>query len=94
MDLSRGNAAEIRKWFFVAILFGERISGKIAANTYEKFAQAGLVSPGRIPSAGWHELVKVLGRGGYRRYDFKMIARCLKETHVRSGGPMRLFGVQ
>jgi hypothetical protein len=77
IDLSRADTAEVQKWFLAAILFGARISGKIAARTYAEFYRAGLASPERILSAGWHELVRILDRGGYTRYDFKTADKLL-----------------
>lgn len=77
IDLSTGDAMEVQKWFLAAILFGARISGKIAARTYGEFERAGIVQPEAILSAGWHELVRVLGRGGYARYDFKTADKLL-----------------
>ena len=77
-----GKASEIRKWFLAALLYGARTSEKIAANTYAEFDQAGLVSPETILSAGWHELVNVLGRGGYKRDDFKRADKLLRVSHT------------
>jgi hypothetical protein len=82
IDLSGGEASEIQKWFLAAILYGARISGKIAANTYAEFNQAGLVSPETILCAGWQELVRVLGRGGYKRYDCKTADKLLRISHT------------
>ncbi len=58
------------KWFLAAILFGARISEKIASNTYKQFEQYGLGSPEKIVAAGWDELVRILDEWGYVRYDF------------------------
>jgi hypothetical protein len=82
IDLSQGDAAEIQKWFLAAILFGARISGKIAAKTYAEFDQAGIASPEKILSAGWHELVTLLDRGGYARYDFKTAHKLLDVSNT------------
>jgi endonuclease III len=57
------------KWFLASILFGARISEKIASNTYREFEKAGVDSPEKILTAGWDELVRVLDEGGYLRYD-------------------------
>ena len=66
------------KWFLAAILFGARISEKIAANTYKQFEQNDLDSPEKIVSAGWDELVRVLDEGGYVRYDFSTATKLLE----------------
>ncbi len=58
------------RWFLASILFGARISEKIATKTYTAFQRAGLDSPEKILAAGWDELVRVLDAGGYVRYDF------------------------
>jgi len=56
IDLTSGNSGEIFKWFLASILFGARISEKIAANTYREFARKGVVTPKAfsIPAGmGW-----------------------------------------
>lgn len=78
INLSGSDCAEIYKWFLAAVLFGARISGKTAVKTYQEFARADLVSPGKILNAGWKQLVRVLGRGGYARYDFKTADKLLE----------------
>lgn len=65
------------KWFLASILFGARISEKIAANTYQQFGAHGLDSPEAILAAGWDELVRVLDAGGYVRYDFSTATKLL-----------------
>ena len=78
IDLSRSDSSEIYKWFLAAILFGARISGKTAAKTYAEFARARVVSSEQILQVGWNGLVKILGRGGYARYDFKTADKLLE----------------
>jgi len=65
------------KWFLASILFGARISEKIAANTYKSFERYGLESPEKIIAAGWDELVRILDEGGYVRYDFSTATKLL-----------------
>jgi hypothetical protein len=65
-----------------AVLFGARISGKIAAKTYAEFARAGVVSFEKILNAGWNDLVRILGRGGYARYDFKTADKLLEVSNT------------
>jgi len=65
------------KWFLASILFGARISEKIAANTYKTFERSGIDSLGNIITAGWDELVKMLDEGGYVRYDFSTATKLL-----------------
>jgi len=82
IDLCRADSAEIQKWFLAALLFGARISGKIAAKTYTEFQSAGMISPEKISNAGWNELVRLLGRGGYKRYDFKTADKLLEVSNI------------
>ncbi len=65
------------KWFFASILFGARISEKIAANTHKTFERYGIDSPENIITTGWDELIKILDEGGYVRYDFSTATKLL-----------------
>jgi hypothetical protein len=78
INLSWNDRTEVHKWFLAAILFGARISGKTAAKTYAEFARAGVLSFEQLRQAGWDELVRILGRGGYTRYDFKTADKLLE----------------
>ncbi len=85
LDLSK--PADRFKWFLASILFAKRISAEIAKKTYLHFEQEDLVSPDAILAAGWDRLVKVLGAGGYARYDSSTanallgISKTLKEKY-------------
>jgi endonuclease III len=82
------------KWFLASILFGARISERIASNTYREFDDAGIDSPDRILSAGWDELVRLLDAGGYVRYDFSTATKLLaimKELKDRYGDLEELY---
>ncbi|MGB2843154.1 MAG: hypothetical protein WBC40_11890 [Halobacteriota archaeon] len=76
------------KWFLASILFGARISEKIASNSYKSFERYGIDSMEKIIAAGWDELVRILDEGGYVRYDFSTatklldIMKMLKEKYV------------
>jgi endonuclease III len=65
------------KWFLASILYGARISEKIASNTYKALEKAGLDSSEKIIRAGWDELVRILDSGGYVRYDFSTATKLL-----------------
>ncbi len=65
------------KWFLASILFGARISEKIASNTYKTFERYGIDSMEKIIAAGWDELVRILDEGGYVRYDFSTATKLL-----------------
>ncbi|MFZ5450686.1 MAG: hypothetical protein ACOZF2_02255 [Thermodesulfobacteriota bacterium] len=76
LDLKAG-PAERQKWFLAAILYGARISGKLAARTYQVFAARGIYTPEAILEQGWDNLVVLLDTGGYARYDFKTATKLL-----------------
>ena len=65
------------KWFLASILFGARISERIASKTYKAFEKAGINSPEKIILAGWDKLVEILDSGGYVRYDFSTATKLL-----------------
>ncbi len=77
LDVQAGPEAR-QKWFLAAILYGARISGKLAARTYQVFASRGIYSPAAILEQGWDNLVALLDAGGYARYDFKTATKLLK----------------
>ena len=66
------------RWFLASILFGARISERIAANTYRQFEVSGVDTPDRIIEAGWDRLVGILDSGGYVRYDFSTASKLLE----------------
>jgi endonuclease III len=65
------------QWFLASILFGARISEKIALRTYKIFLEEEIDSPEKILSAGWDRLVGVLDAGGYVRYDFSTATKLI-----------------
>ncbi|MCL4476560.1 MAG: hypothetical protein M1508_10095 [Nitrospirae bacterium] len=77
INLSSRNPREIFKWFFASVLFGTRISEVIVIKTYKEFEKEGILSPAGILNAGWDDLVEILDRGGYVRYDFKTATKFL-----------------
>jgi len=82
IDLETRKSFEIFKWFFASILFGARITEKIAANTYREFEKENLLTPDNILKRGWDGLVEVLDGGGYVRYDFKTATKLLEVMGV------------
>lgn len=76
--LASGESPEIFKWLLAAILFGARISGRIAVQTYNEFSRENLLTPNDLLRRGWNGLVEVLDRGGYVRYDFKTATKLLE----------------
>jgi endonuclease III len=69
---------EIFKWFLASILFGRRISEKIAIKTYNEFVKHYVTTPDKILETGWEGLVRILDDGGYVRYDFSTATRLLE----------------
>ena len=77
IDVRSGPEAR-QRWFLAAILYGARISGQLAARTYQVFAAQGVYTPEAILAQGWDNLVVLLDEGGYARYDFKTATKLLK----------------
>ncbi|MCB1986352.1 MAG: hypothetical protein H6936_08975 [Burkholderiales bacterium] len=77
IDLDDLKPTEIYKWFFAALLYGARISEKIATYTWQVFNKHTVMSPEKIISTGWDGLVVLLDEGGYVRYDFKTATKLL-----------------
>jgi len=75
--LQGGKEEEIFKWFLASVLFGKRISYRIAAKTYEQFKSCNVLTPKAIANTGWDGLVKLLDDGGYVRYDFSTASKLL-----------------
>jgi endonuclease III len=69
IDLSRPSDGAIFRWLVACKLFGARISQEIAARAFRELDKAGLLTPRKLASADWQQLVDLLGAGGYRRYD-------------------------
>lgn len=77
INLSARTEQEFFKWFLACLLFGKPIQQQVARRTYEEFAQAGLLTADAIRRAGWDQLVAVLDRGHYVRYDFSTATKLL-----------------
>jgi hypothetical protein len=85
IDLKAGPEAR-QQWFLAAILYGARISGRLAARTYRVFAARGVFSPQSILAQGWDRLVELLDEGGYARYDYKTATKLLKVMEALQTG--------
>jgi len=58
------------KWFLASFLFGNRISQAIAAETWRVIVEVhGHDTPRKLGACSHARLVRMLGEGGYRRYD-------------------------
>jgi hypothetical protein len=74
IDVDRGSR-EVERWLLAATLFGTRISAAIAARTYRVMAEAGVGRLADVEARSWEELVELLDRGGYVRYDYRTATR-------------------
>ncbi len=70
-----GDDAELERWFLAATLFGTRISTATALRTFRVLDGAGVRSVRDAGDRTWDELVELLDRGGYARYDFRTARR-------------------
>jgi hypothetical protein len=70
-----GGTGAIERWALAATLFGNRISASVAQRTFEVLADAGVRTLADAHRREWDELVALLDRGGYTRYDFRTATR-------------------
>lgn len=70
IELEAGGAA-IERWALAATLFGARISAATAMRTYRALSAAGVTTLAEAAERPDQELVELLDRGGYARYDFR-----------------------
>lgn len=69
-ELRPGDESSLFKWFLASFLFGNRIGQSIAARTWRVLVEAhGLDTPRALGNCSHARLVRMLGEGGYRRYD-------------------------
>lgn len=70
------------KWFLLCLLFGKPIRSETAVDTWQLFIEKGFDSPVVIAAASERELVRVLNRGGYTRYQHvtaRSLQTCMKQ---------------
>jgi endonuclease III len=65
------------RWFLLCYLFGKPIRSSAAVETWRLFIKQKLDTPWAIVDASERELVRVLNRGGYTRYQH-VTARSIK----------------
>ena len=90
-----GGEAEVERWFMAATLFGTRISAAVAGRTFRVLDDAGLTRIAHARHVPWNELVALLDRGGYARYDFRTATRLQALSEVveqRYGGQVAAIG--
>lgn len=68
LDILSGDT-DLFRWFLLCYLFGKPILSDVAIATWRLFLQENLDTPWAILHASDHELVAVLHRGGYTRYQ-------------------------
>lgn len=79
IDLSSNDEHELFKWFIASFLMGKRIRSDIAAAAYRVIIEKNQRDTARKLGMCTHgELVKMLGEGGYARYDESTAQRLLK----------------
>jgi hypothetical protein len=76
--LASKKETEIFKWFLACLLFGKPIQTDIAERAYRELVAARLTSPDAILRAGWDNLVRLLDRAHYVRYDFSTATKLLE----------------
>ena len=76
IDLKNGDEA-YSKWFLAAFLYAKPIREESATKTYRVFESHGLTTARAIADSTWDELVELLGKGGYTRYDDSTATRLL-----------------
>ncbi|MEV7804432.1 hypothetical protein AB0O28_15940 [Microbispora sp. NPDC088329] len=91
IDVDRGDR-EVERWLLAATLFGTRISSGIAVRTYRAMAEAGVRTLSDAEGRTWEELVEILDRGGYARYDYRTATRLLRLAEAVGGGVGALRG--
>ena len=86
---------EVERWFLAATLFGTRISTSVAEGTFRVLDGAGLARIEQARHLPWEELVSLLDRGGYVRYDFRTATRLQALStfvHEEYGGRVGALG--
>jgi hypothetical protein len=74
IDVDAG-AGAVERWALAATLFGARISASVARRTFQVLSEAGVRTLADAQRRDWQELVALLDRGGYTRYDFRTATR-------------------
>ncbi|MBS7458084.1 DNA methylase [Coralloluteibacterium stylophorae] len=70
IHVRKGDEASLFRWFVASFLFGKRIGQKIAAETWHVLVEKhGRDTPQKLCNCSHAELVRILGEGGYVRYD-------------------------
>jgi endonuclease III len=68
LDILSGDT-DMFRWFLLCLLFGKPIKSEAAVETWRLFMEKGLDTPWAIADASEREVVGILHRGGYTRYQ-------------------------
>jgi endonuclease III len=68
LDVMSGDT-DMFRWFLLCYLFGKPIRSESAIDTWRLFIKHKLDTPWAITKASEYELVRVLNKGGYTRYQ-------------------------
>lgn len=68
LDVLSGDS-DMFKWFLLCCLFGKPIQSDVAITTWHLFIEEKLDTPWAIVNASDRQLVSILHRGGYTRYQ-------------------------
>ncbi len=78
IDLVQGGEGALFKWLLASVLMGKRIRAQAAVQTYQVIVDRhGRDTPGKLAACSSQELVRMLGEGGYARYDESTAVRLL-----------------
>ena len=94
IDVDEGDE-EVERWALAATLFGNRMSAAVVERTYRVLAKAGVATIAQAGERSWDELVELLDRGGYVRYDFRTASRLLalaRAVATEHGGRVASLG--
>ena len=82
IDLPSKKEGALFKWFIASLLFGKPIQQELAQKAFYALEKAGITNPSAILNAGWKNLVKILHRGKYGRFDESTATRLLKIANL------------
>jgi poly(A) polymerase len=77
IDLSLKDEAGLFKWFLACLLFGKPIQQQVAKSAYQTIVGADIDSLDKLVATSWDELVVLLDRGHYVRYDYSTATKLL-----------------
>ncbi|WP_101926522.1 MULTISPECIES: DNA methylase [Luteimonas] len=87
-EVQPGDESSLFRWFLASFLFGNRISQTIAAETWRVIVDVhGRNTVRKLGACSHAQLVRMLGEGGYGRYDestairLSLLCRTLIEDH-------------